>query len=209
MAPPFFPFFFLIATLCNLGQHLSPPSTPHPGMHRRIAAPSKPLPWTRALLHVPSFPRKSLLCPLILAWIHTGVPGTSTVSMPKSWLWAIAVSIHVIDSPLYHPPNLQRYTQGLNAPPTCLHTRPQRAFIRAPNTPSRTALFCAPSWDATRRPSSLHFVTQHDVVACLPPPTCDMPMQHVVTTAPPAFEAQGNEATRHGTCIHYIIREGF
>ena len=33
-------------------------------------------------------------------------------------------------------------------------------------------------------------------------------MQHVVTIAPPAFEAQGKEATRHGTRILYIIHDG-
>jgi hypothetical protein len=75
-----------------------------------------------AFLRVPSFPREPLRCPPILAWIRTGGPGTSTVSMPKSWLWAIAVSLSyfsllsLIICPLQQGVGktslLQRYTQN-------------------------------------------------------------------------------------------------
>ena len=49
--------------------------------------------FSALLLRVPSFPRILPQCLPILAWIRTGRPGTSTVSMPKSWLWVIAVSL--------------------------------------------------------------------------------------------------------------------
>jgi len=57
------------------------------------------------LLRVPSFPRKPQQCLPILAWIRTGPPGTSTVSMPKSWLWVIAVSLF-FSSLFGNPPSL-------------------------------------------------------------------------------------------------------
>ena len=69
---------------------------------------------------------------------------------------------HTLNAPSSALPSMCPYMRspitlkGLNAPPMLLQTRPQAAH------------FCAPSWDATRRPSSPRFATQH-VVACLPP----------------------------------------
>ncbi len=95
---------------------------------------SPPLVLSALLLRVPSFPREPLRCPPILAWIRTGGPGTSMVSMPKSWLWAIAVSMSYIfffqTTVSYHLSPAPRRWQ--DQPPTTIHSkqiRPQEHHI--------------------------------------------------------------------------------
>jgi hypothetical protein len=121
---PVFPFrgsFSFFSPSPPLLLSLSPPFIP-------------PLVLPALLLRVPSFPREPLRCPPILAWIRTGGPGTSTVSMPKSWLWAIAVSLSYISFPQTTvsydlSPSTRR---GQDQPPTTIHPtqiRPQEHHI--------------------------------------------------------------------------------
>ena len=103
------------------------PSFPFPSLSPvsfSFSSPSLPLPpyipplvLPALLLRVPSFPREPLRCPPILAWIRTGGPGTSMVSMPKSWLWAIAVSLSCISF-------LQTIVSYDLSPPTKVWARP-------------------------------------------------------------------------------------
>jgi hypothetical protein len=93
-----------------------------------------PLVIPALFLRVPSFLREPLRCPPILAWIRTGGPGTTTVSMPKSWLWAIAVSLSYISflqTTLSY--NLSPATRrGQDQPPATIHSkqiRPQEHHI--------------------------------------------------------------------------------
>jgi len=86
------------------------------------------------LLRVPSFPREPLRCPPILAWIRTGGPGTSTVSMPKSWLWAIAVCLPCISfrQTIVSYDLFPATRRGQDQPPTTIHPkqiRPQEHHI--------------------------------------------------------------------------------
>ena len=129
------------------GSRLTVPAVPSAWFLRASLSPSLPLPGSFSsppssspssallspsplvpalLLRVLSFPRESLPCPPILAWISTGVPGTSTVSMPKSWLWAIAVSqpgfFHITLSYNWSPST----RCGQDQPPTTIHSKQVR-----------------------------------------------------------------------------------
>ena len=74
----------LPALLSTLSTCSYPPSCPFPGSLSPSFLPPfiTPSLLPALLLHIPYFPCKSPY-PLILRWIHTGVPSTSMVSMPK------------------------------------------------------------------------------------------------------------------------------
>lgn len=89
------PGFLFLLSLPRLSLPLRPfpPSLPLPPLPPFSLLIPLPVPAPALLLRVPSFPRNPQQCLPILAWIRIGRPGTSTVSMPKSWLWVIAASI--------------------------------------------------------------------------------------------------------------------
>jgi len=108
--------FSCFPSLPRVPSSLSPlPSLPPSSSLPLLLSPLSSI-FLALLLRVPSFPRKAQQCLPILAWIRTGPPGTSTVSMPKSWLWVIVVSLF-FSSLFGNPPSLTNKLSPLPSPP--------------------------------------------------------------------------------------------